>query len=746
MNFHGFPRAVGLLCLTVLLGFALPARAQLRILDYNVAASSSSSSGPRPGMDTVLRAIGDQNRSGFSRPIDIMLMQEGNAVATTGQAYADLLNTLTGGTSYRPSTIDGASTGSGRPLAVYNSAVVELIGEEALGTVSISSQPRQTLRYQFRPVGYDSTADFYVYNSHFKSANDSTSRNRRLVEATINRADADALGNGVNLIYCGDLNLYSGTEAAFQKLVASGTGQAFDPLGQVGPWSNDASYIAIHTQSPATTASYNGQITGGMDDRFDFQLVSDEWLDGRGLDYVPGSYWAFGNTATHTMGGAITTGDPAALQAYLPGYTLAQSGTVLANLARVTDHLPVVADYQLPAKLAASLAAAPPTVIRGAAISTTLTVSNAAPVAVVQGADRLDYGYAASGGLTGSGTGSDLALGVGNTHPIALSTAAAGLFSGTVSVVATSPQTAAPTSSQTVTMGVLDHASGSFASATTLASLDIDFGTLLQGTGPADRTFSIFNRAGSLGGAWTAKLDLDGVLASVPGGIFSTTLAPFVGLAAGASRTYGLSMLTTTTGSFSGTYSLSLSDEDLPGATSQALALTVRGAVVAPATVVLDVPSGSKTQAELGFAAITGTSAVTKIGGGTAVLGGTNSFIGPLVIADGILTGTSVAGLGNSRLIEIASNASLNLSGISGGYAVAAGQTLGGSGAVMGSVVFGRGSTLSPGMSASATGQVPSPAADAITPANVAVPEPTCSPLAAAVLSAAAIARRRFRR
>lgn len=230
------------------------ARGQLRILDYNVAASGSASSGPRPGMDTVLRAIGDQNGPGFSAPISIMLLQEGASAATTGQAYADLLNTITSGTSYRAAAVDGATTGGGRPLAVYNSAAVTLISEQALGVVGTTSQPRQTMRYRFRPVGYDSTADFYVYNSHLKSSNDSTSARRRDVEMVVNRGDADALGDGVNIIYAGDWNLYTGTEAAFRTMLAAGNGQAFDPLDAVGSWSGNAAFKAVHTQSPATAA------------------------------------------------------------------------------------------------------------------------------------------------------------------------------------------------------------------------------------------------------------------------------------------------------------------------------------------------------------------------------------------------------------------------------------------------------------------------------------------------------------
>jgi hypothetical protein len=43
-------------------------------------------------------------------------------------------------------------------------------------------------------------------------------------------------------------------------------------------------------------------------------------------------------------------------------------------------------------------------------------------------------------------------------------------------------------------------------------------------------------------------------------------------------------MASGTAGAFSGTYTLALSDEDLPGAALQQLSLVVRGSVIAPAT------------------------------------------------------------------------------------------------------------------------------------------------------------------
>jgi autotransporter-associated beta strand protein len=253
-------------------------------------------------------------------------------------------------------------------------------------------------------------------------------------------------------------------------------------------------------------------------------------------------------------------------------------------------------------------------------------------------------------------------------------------------------------------MSVLDHAIGSFNATSTLTTLEINFGTLMQGTGAASQNFSIVNRPGTLGATRTAKLDLDSVSSANVPGVFSTTLSPFLNLLSGSSQTYGLSMLTTTTGSFSGTYLLGLSDENLPGATPQSMSLTVRGSVVSPANVLFDVTGGTQTQTTLGYAGITGTSSVTKVGTGTILLDGINTFTGTTSIDQGIAAISGSGAIANSSLVTISAGATLDVQGIAGGYLVGAGQTLGGSGTVLGSVVFGRGSTISPGMTSAAAG------------------------------------------
>ena len=304
-----------------------------------------------------------------------------------------------------------------------------------------------------------------------------------------------------------------------------------------------------------------------------------------------------------------------------------------------------------PPKLSGSLGALPARVIRGAAVSGTLSVSNSIPVTSSTGAARLDYTYASSGFLTGSGTGSDMALGAASTHALAVSTAAVGLATGTISAAATTPQAATPTFSQTASMSVLDHAIGSFSADSTLTTIDFDFGTLAQGSGTASRVFLIFNRAGSLGAAWTAKLDLDGITSS-GSGVFSTTLAPFTNLASGSSLAFNLSMLTATTGIYSGTYSLNLSDENVPGATTQSMLFTVRGIVAPTALSSMWTPStgGSWTMGTNWSAGVPNSSASVATVGSSFTAPATITLDAPITlnILSYASTGTIAAGSGGS--------------------------------------------------------------------------------------------------
>ncbi len=324
--------------------FGTPAKAQLRVVSFNTSNSSSSSAGPREGMGTILRAIGEAvsddptlpGDSGIVRPIDVLLLQESRA-GMTAPAYAMLLNQIHNTTRYAAGTLAGATTGAGTQAIVYNAEAVTLVSSAVVGVSTTSGQPRQVLRYQLRPAGYISDeGDLFVYNAHFKAGGTSTDESRRLVEANAIRADADALPTS-NVLYVGDFNIPRASVDSYQRLQSPGPAAALDPINAPGNWSGAAAFKAIHTQSPydpAMSSGFSGS-AGGVDDRFDFQLATASVITGtKGLLYATNSYMAFGNNGTHVMDAPITTGTGAPAE-------------VLEALASTVDHLPIVADYLL---------------------------------------------------------------------------------------------------------------------------------------------------------------------------------------------------------------------------------------------------------------------------------------------------------------------------------------------------------------------------------------------------------------
>ncbi len=139
---------------------------------------------------------------------------------------------------------------------------------------------------------------FRLYTMHLKASSGSTNEARRYEECLILRAHLDAIPAGSGFIVAGDYNIYKSAEPAWGLLRSAGAGQLLDPIETEGYWHNNASYAAVHTQSPRIT-QFGGGAHGGMDDRFDFILADDDMLDGQGLDLLPDSYTAFGNDGNH---------------------------------------------------------------------------------------------------------------------------------------------------------------------------------------------------------------------------------------------------------------------------------------------------------------------------------------------------------------------------------------------------------------------------------------------------------------
>jgi len=146
----------------------------------------------------------------------------------------------------------------------------------------------------------------------------------------------------------------------------------------------------------------------------------------------------------------------------------------------------------------------------------------------------------------------------------------------------------------------------------------------------------------------------------------------------------------------------------------------------APTDIKINVlPEQTQTQGQAGYPFISGSLPLVKTGAGTLVLNAANSYSGSASILGGVLAITNPAAVANSSLVEVSSNAALDVQSLTTVFAVSSGQTLGGSGTILGSVTFGAGSTLSPGMSNGLPGAaLVTPAHHFAPPEMISVPEP----------------------
>ena len=299
----------------------------LRFASWNTA-NSPDTAAEDADFRTVLEAISEESVLGNTARISLLALQEtdvpGSGLNSIGRIET-ILETAYPGTDYASavSSLDGGGDATG---LVFDTAALSLLGTEEFA----AGLTHTTLRGNFRPSGTAGDADFFVYSTHLKAGTTGGDESTRASEASLLRTDVDSLGVGAQVIMAGDFNIQSSSEPAYVNFLAAGAGQLQDPINTPGDWNNNNAFRNVHTQNPGDPMLGGG----GMDDRFDFQLLTGEFFDGFGIDYVDGSYHAFGNNGTHTLNETITTGtgaDPA----------------VLAALAVASDHLPVVADYEV---------------------------------------------------------------------------------------------------------------------------------------------------------------------------------------------------------------------------------------------------------------------------------------------------------------------------------------------------------------------------------------------------------------
>jgi hypothetical protein len=327
-----------------------------------------------------------------------------------------------------------------------------------------------------RPVGYlANAASFRLYSIHFKAGNGAggtsppTDSTQRTLECTNLRNTLNAAPAGTNLVMGGDTNFYGSFETGYTRLTesqADNDGRLKDPYTMTGLW-NNPSYAALHTQSPCNGAACVGS-GGGMDDRFDMLLGSYSLNDGLGLDLVPGAlpggYGPYGNDGLH-YNDSIDGG----------GFNGVVPLVVASSLRLASDHVPVIATLQLPAKLSAPSALDFGSAIIGGTAFQSLVVDDLPPPP----AATLTYSLTAPAGFTApAGTFNNPAAAAADPQPIGMSTASVGDKSGTLTINSNDLDT---TSKNVLLSGrVLAHAVPSLDSTTTTIFGSVSFGEVEQ--------------------------------------------------------------------------------------------------------------------------------------------------------------------------------------------------------------------------------------------------------------------------
>ena len=340
---------------------ATQADANFRVVSWNLANLKGDSS----AIQAVFSEIESDDVEGTSAAPHLYVFQE--IRATDVNVLQGLISAAHPGFDYVRATytstpFENGSAGA-QVLFYRDDAVLEISsGHRDIFT----GAGRNTDRWQMQLKNY--SFDLYVYSSHLKAGNGTADQIEREQGATSVRANADSLPSGSHAIFVGDFNIYTNTESAYEIMTSPGPKQAFDPLGS-GSWSGSSNAIK-HTQSPRQTASSNGLIGGGMDDRFDFHFVSEGLLDGSGFSLV--DYRVVGNDGNH-YNASINSGN----NSYFPGQT-SRSNQLADDIYDSSDHVPILCDYQIPARLAAVVPDELGLIIQNASYSVSVQVSNIA--------------------------------------------------------------------------------------------------------------------------------------------------------------------------------------------------------------------------------------------------------------------------------------------------------------------------------------------------------------------------------
>jgi endonuclease/exonuclease/phosphatase family metal-dependent hydrolase len=321
-----------------------PARLTLmtyNILNYRNFTSYCTSSNNNPiTKEAALREV-----IAYAQP-DLLVCNEvgGATPAAHEKILTDVLNT--GGTTRWASTSYANNGFSTLVNGVYYDQTKLGIKREGMVSKSVSNvdlvRVLDVVQFYYKDsllsVNPD-TVFFTVVAAHLKAGSATTDLADRATATAALMQHLTQRVSDPNVLLGGDFNIYKSQEAAFQNLInhSVASERFYDPIGQLGTWTNNANYAPYHTQSTRNANTNNGCFSGGgLDDRLDQWLVSSSVKDGLGkVAYVPGSFRVVGNDGMHFNQGIDE------------GTNYSVPANIRAALYTVSDHLPVLVELDI---------------------------------------------------------------------------------------------------------------------------------------------------------------------------------------------------------------------------------------------------------------------------------------------------------------------------------------------------------------------------------------------------------------
>ncbi|MDZ4822687.1 MAG: T9SS type A sorting domain-containing protein [Flavobacteriales bacterium] len=270
------------------------AQAHLRLMSYNLLNFPTSNITTR--IDTLEKIVD------YYKPHLFLIQELENESGLL--SITDMMNTLgygnfASGTFVPQQSNDGGGDNPLQHAIVYDMNSLVLVNESVVLTEY--RDINEFLLYLNDPElenGAD-TSFIYVYVTHLKSSQGTAEQAIRLSMVNSLIDHLETIPPGSNVIFAGDFNIYNNMEPAYEAIVDNNNPILLvDPFGDYGNWVYSGfPHKEILTQSTREDVIYNDGASGGIDDRFDFIILSQSLMEDESpLRYVEDSYKSLGNT------------------------------------------------------------------------------------------------------------------------------------------------------------------------------------------------------------------------------------------------------------------------------------------------------------------------------------------------------------------------------------------------------------------------------------------------------------------